>query len=88
MLRRSALVAVMQAADMRNRDDRAVRWRHDRSRRRRILVEREVRARCQVVLDVGLQDAAQTARIADDDVIEALAADGTDQALGVCVLPR
>jgi hypothetical protein len=45
-------------------------------------------ARFQIVLDVRGQDATQSAVIGDDDVIEALAANGPDQALRVGVLPR
>ena len=45
-------------------------------------------ARFQVVLDVRGQGAAESALIGDDDVIEALAANGPDQARRVGILPR
>jgi hypothetical protein len=37
------------------------------------LAERQVRPGFQIVLDAGVQDAAQPALVADDDVIEAFA---------------
>ena len=55
---------------------------------RRIPVERQVRPRLQVVLEVGVEDAPQPALVADDDVIETLPANGADQPLGVRVLLR
>jgi hypothetical protein len=41
-----------------------------------------------VVIDVRGEDAAQMALIKDHDVIQTLAANRTDHALDVCVLPR
>ncbi|PYQ92613.1 MAG: hypothetical protein DMG02_00690 [Acidobacteria bacterium] len=38
-----------------------------------------------MVFDVGVQDAAQPALIPDDDVIEAFAANGSDQPFGIRV---
>jgi hypothetical protein len=51
------------------------------------LAERQVRPGFQIVLDAGVQDAAQPALVADDDVIEAFAANESNQALRVRVLP-
>ena len=48
----AAFVPVVQTTEVRHRDDRAVRRCCDGSRRRRILVERQVRSRFQVILDV------------------------------------
>ena len=45
-------------------------------------------ARFQVVLDVCGQGAAQSALVHDDDVVQALAANGSDQALRVGVTGR
>ena len=76
MLCRAAFVAVVQATDPRNRYDVSVDRRCRWSRNGRILAERQVRPGFQIVLDVSIQDAAQPALIADDDVIEAFVTNG------------
>ena len=78
---------MMQAADLRDRDDLPDPARHDRAWVGAILVERKMRACSMVVVDVARQDAAQMARIEDDEVIQTLAANRADQALDVGVLP-
>ena len=55
---RAAIVAVVQATELRNRHDVAVVRRCDRPRDGRIFAERQVRPGFQMVLDVGVQDAA------------------------------
>ncbi len=84
----AAFVPVVQTTDVRNRDDRAVGRCCDGPRHRRILVKRHVGSRFQVILDVRMEGASQSARIGDDDVIETFAANGPDHALRVGVLPR
>src|SRR5262249_33820377 len=86
-LRGAAFVPVVQPTDLRHRDDGAVRCR-DWPGHGRVLVQREVCARLQVIVDVRAQRAAQSTRIGDDDVIEALAPKGPDQTLRKGVLPR
>jgi hypothetical protein len=72
-LSRATLVAMMQTADLRERDDLAgTEWVY-RTALRTILVEREMRSRFVVILKVGRQHAAQVTLTEDDDVIEALA---------------
>src|SRR6266511_6002126 len=88
VLRRAAYVSVVQPTDLRNGHDLAVARRRDQLRDGGIFAERQVPPRFQIVLDISVQDAAQPAFIPDDDVIEAFAADGTDQTLRVGVLPR
>ncbi len=88
VLRRAAYVSVVQPTDLRNGHDLAVARRRDQSRDGRIFAERQVPPKFQIVLDISVQDAAQPAFIPDDDVIEAFAADGSDQTLRVGVLPR
>ena len=78
---------MMQAADLRDRHDLPDPARCDRAWVGAILVERKMRACSMVVVDVARQDAAQMARIEDDEVIQTLAADGTDHAFDVSVLP-
>ena len=85
MLGRAAFVAVVEATELGNRDDAAIGWRSHRPRDRRVFVERKMRSGVEVVLHVGVQDAAQPALSADDDVIEALAANGPDKSLDVRV---
>src|SRR5262245_10052961 len=70
-LRGAAFVMVVQTAEVRNGDDRALRRCGDGSRHGRILLQRQVRSRFQVILDVCVQDAPQSALIGDKDVIEA-----------------
>jgi hypothetical protein len=54
---------------------------------RRILVEREVRPTLMIIVEVGCQDAAQVRVAEDENVIQTLAPDRTDQALGERILP-
>ena len=75
VLRGAAFVVVVQATHLGNRRDAAaIGGRRDGPRDTRVLVERQLRSGPQVVLHVAVQDAAQPARPADDEVIEALAA--------------
>jgi hypothetical protein len=52
-----------------------------------ILVEREVRATLMIILEVAGQDAAQVRLAENENVIQTLAPDRTDQALGERILP-
>ena len=70
VLRRPADVAVMQATDFGNRDDRAERRRLDRPSVGCILVEREVSAGPVIVREIAGQDAAQVPVAKDEDMIE------------------
>src|SRR5262249_23266437 len=53
-----------------------------------VLVEREVRARLMVIREVASQDSAQVSVAEDENVVETLAPDRTDQALREWILPR
>src|SRR5437868_15519156 len=57
-------------------------------RDRSILVESQVSARPLVVFEIRLQDATQAWFIQDDDVVQALAANRSDQSLDIGILPR
>jgi hypothetical protein len=59
----------------------------DRSMARRILVERQMRSEIVVIQSVGDKSPAQMCLAKDDDVIEAFAADRTDQSLRIPILP-
>ena len=77
----------MQTADFRERDDLCRGRRAIRTGLRAILGERQMRSGVMIVVEIGRQDAAQVGFIEDDDVIETLAADRTDEALDIGVLP-
>src|SRR5260370_29582349 len=77
-----------QATDFGNRDDRAERWRVDRPSVGCILVEREVSADPVIVREVRGQDASQVPLAENDDMIQALAPQRTDEALRKGILPR
>ena len=53
---------------------------------RRVLVEREMRARVQVVREVVAEHSLQPRRVGDDDVVEALTSDRPDHTLDVSIL--
>ena len=79
---------MMQGADLRERDGSSYPAWLDRARVRTILVKRKMRAGALVIVDVRVENSAQMALIEDQDVIQALAANRTDRALDVSVLPR
>ena len=79
---------MMQAIDLWNGDDSSDPARHDGARVGAIFVERKMRAAAVIVIEVRGHEAAQMALIKDHYVIQTLAANRTDHALDVCVLPR
>ena len=78
----------MQPADVRDLNDRAAGRRFRCARDRRIFLEREVRAPLVVVIQDPRKRASKRSFVPHDDVIEALAPDGPDQALHERVLVR
>ena len=84
----AAFVSVMKPADLGDRHDTALGGRCDRARNRRILLEREMRARSFVVVAIQMHQPLQSPRAEHDDVIEALASRRSNEPLGVRVLPR
>ena len=78
---------MMQAADFRDGDHLSDPAWHDPAGVGAILVERKMCAGTLVVVDVGGQDATQMALVEDHEVIQTLAANRTDHALDVSVLP-
>ena len=79
---------MVQAANLWERDNVAVRGRLYRARLGAIFAEREMRAALVVILKVCRQHTAQVTLIEDDDVIKAFATDRADDALDIGVLPR
>jgi hypothetical protein len=78
---------VVQAADFWNLHNLARGGKRDRPEVGCVLVKREVGARLIVIGDVPGQDMAQVSFAQDEHVVETLAPDGTDQALGERILP-
>jgi hypothetical protein len=80
-LRRASDVAVMQTTDFGDRDDRAALRRLDWATVGGVLVEREMCASLTVVREVADQDAAQVPFTEDENMIQTLPPDRTDEAL-------
>lgn len=78
---------MMQTTDLRNRDHLAVGRRFYFALDRRVSLQREMRSRVQVVVEVRSQDAPQLAIIQDDDMVETLTTDRTDEAFAIRILP-
>ena len=79
---------MVKATDFANLDDPAEFWLLNWPAMGRILVERQVSACPVVVREVASQGTAEVLFAEDDDVIQTLAPDGADEALGEGVLPR
>ncbi len=78
---------MMQATDFWNLDDHAELRPLDGPSVGCVFVEREMRSRTVVVREVAGQNAAQMALAEDEDVVQTLAPDGADDALGEGILP-
>jgi hypothetical protein len=87
MLRCPPDVAVMQATDFGNREDHAERWRLDMPSIGSVLLEREVSAGPVIVREVRREDSPKVTLTENDDMVQALAADGADESLREGVLP-
>jgi len=85
---RSSFVTVMEASHFRDLDHPSKYRRLDRSRFRRIFIQCQMRARMQIVLKIRFQNPTQRTFVEHHNVIEAFAAYGADEALGVWILPR
>ncbi len=79
---------MMQPADLRDGNHVSLRRRFDRTRKRRVPHQRQMRSRFVVVGSVTHQDPPQVILAEDDEMVGALAPDGADHAFGVRVLPR
>jgi hypothetical protein len=86
-LRRASDVAVMQTTDFGDWDNRAALRRLDWATVGGVLVEREMCASLMVVREVADQDAAQVPFTEDENVIQTLPSDRTDEALREGILP-
>jgi len=85
---REPFVAMMKAADLWECDNLAsTRWAYG-TRIGAVLCERQVGPGSMVIVEVGRQDPTQVTRVQDNDMIEALPPDRSDDALNIGVLPR
>src|SRR5262249_52596745 len=87
-LRRSTDVSMVEAADFAKRHDPAGLRPFDGPPVGRAFVEREVRSCAVIVREVRGQDAMPVAFAQNEDMIEALAPDRTDEAFHDRILPR
>src|SRR5262245_5345814 len=78
---------MMQATDFTDGDNLAQLRRFDRSPVRGIFGEREVRSGAVVIAEVASQDVTQVALAEDEDVVETVAPDRTDEAFRERILP-
>ena len=78
---------MVKPADLRNRDHLAAVWRVDGASIRAVLAERKMGARAVIVIDVREQDPAQVPLVNHDHMVKTLAANRTNHALDVRVLP-
>src|SRR6266567_1929759 len=83
----ATFVAMMQAADFGNGNDSADFRPLDRPRIGSVLSQPQMRAAAMGIPKERMQVARQAARIEHDNMIQALAADGTDHAFHVGALP-
>ena len=86
-LRRSTDVSMVEATDFAKRHDPAGSWPFDRPPVGRVLVEREMRSCAVIVREVRGQDATEVAFAQNEDMIEALAPDRTDEPFHERILP-
>src|SRR5438105_351800 len=84
---RATFVPVVEAADFGQRHDAGDRTVGRRPTIRRVFLETEMRAAAMVVAEVRRQDAAQMRGVQDDQLIETLATNGSDQPFDERVLP-
>ncbi len=81
------LVAVVESADLGKLHDLADGWRLGRPGVGRVLAKAEVGSSSMIVGEVLGDDRVKMPGVEHHDVIETLAPDGADQALGVRILP-
>ena len=86
--RGSTFIAMMQAANLREGNNViACAGSLYRTRPWTVLVERKMRSRVMMILEIARQHTAQVTLAEEDKVIQAFSADRSDETLGVGVLP-
>ena len=84
----AALVTMMESADFRYRNNTPHVRRLDGARNRRVLLQSQVRPAPMIVVHETLQVTVQAPFAEHDDVVQALAANGADDAFEISSLPR
>ena len=84
----SALVPMVKSTDFGERHNATFRRRLDASWRWRVFLEGEMRSRPLIVGDVSSKHATQMPLAQNDDVVQTLAAQGSDHSLRVRISPR
>lgn len=79
---------MMQSANFRERDHVSFGRRLNASCRRGVLLQGEIFSRPMIVSEVRGQEASQMPLAEDDDMVQTLAPNGSDQSLRIRVLPR
>ena len=78
----------MKSTDLRDRDQFPASTWLNIACNRRVAVQRQVRPRTMIVVEIRLKNAFEVTLVEDDDVLDALSANRTDDALNVRTLPR
>ena len=78
---------MVKSTDFRERHHAPFRRRVDASWRGRVLLEGQMGSRPVIIGDIARKQAAQMSLAQNDDVIQTLAAEGSDQSLRVRILP-
>ena len=78
---------MMQAADLRSRNDLSLTWRLYFARRRRIAIQRQVRAYVVIICKIQSQNSLQMNFVQYDQVIQTFSTDGADESFSVGILP-
>lgn len=82
------LVTMMESADLRNRNDRPLFGRPDGPSLRRVLLQSQVCPGSMIVIEEISKVPVKAAFVEYDDVVQALAANGSDDPLDISTLPR
>jgi hypothetical protein len=78
---RSAFVAEVQSTNLRHGHDWPYFWRLNESRHGRVLLQREMRSRSVIVIEIRIENSTQRGFMEHDHMIEALAPNGTNHPL-------
>ena len=79
---------MMQAADLRNRNDLALTWRLYFATRGRVAIQGQVRANVVIVFKIQSQYSLKVNFAQHDYLIQTFPADGANDSLSVRILPR
>jgi hypothetical protein len=78
---------MVEAADLRDRDDATPRWGGHRSGSWRVLVQGEMRSGAVLVGEIAGEEAAQVLLAEHEDMVQTFAPDRTDESLREGILP-